>query len=133
MTASVNRQAMLASILDNPECDTLRLAYADLLDEEGDTGAELRRIGYWTFSSGPLTRDPTFLWWHRPGSQESVRLGIVNQVPVCAEVAANACGEGPGTKAGGYYFGEWRCLQCAAKYATRNKIGIWAWLAEKAA
>jgi len=45
MTASIDGQALLASILANPECDTARLVYADWLQEQGqEERAEFIRL-----------------------------------------------------------------------------------------
>ncbi len=121
-----DRDAMLAACLDRPMDETPRLVLADWLDELDEDGSLLRGLGYFRFSSPFYFGPPNTLWW---GLYDAavVRLGDVpdDLVPRC--VGRRADRRCP-SRSRGFYFGEWRCLHCAAAFATFYAVSIGNWV-----
>ena len=127
------RDALIRAILANPAEDTPRLVLADWLDENDQDGTPLRIMGFLSISRGPFAGDPARLWWHPKGPTNSVPLGYISPQPFCVGDKSHIYNQGRSAKADGYYFGEWRCLQCAAQFASRKRTGIWEWIATRSA
>lgn len=117
-----DRLALIRAMIDRPKDETLRLVFADWLDDHGEDGAALRRPGYQTFQSPGVVGPPYQSWWAARGAL--IYLGELppSEVPRCVSIG---CGLG---RAAGFYFEAWRCLQCAARFATVHRIGIWEWV-----
>ncbi len=115
--------SFLAAILADPADSWPRLVYADWLEENGTDAAALRMAGYLLLEGGPLAGDPVRVYWATYPNCHLL-LGTIPEIarPRCRDPR---CGQAWRPRAHLWHFGRWRCLQCAAREATRTGLGIW--------